>query len=64
MMPTLKNDSGYTLAMHWITHVHTDPPEWMRHDPNMRSGNGSTLQDLWQNIGKTELPAWMKCVLG
>ena len=46
--------------MLWTIYVETEPPEWMKHSPTLRSIHGNTLEMLWDNYVDTEIPKWMK----
>jgi hypothetical protein len=48
------------LAHTWVKYVNTDPPEWMRHDPNLVV-NDTAIAFVWvKNVG-TDPPVWMRC---
>ena len=48
-----------TPAMKWIINNHTDPPEWMYHDPKIKTYDKMTIAMLWIYNVKTEPPIWM-----
>lgn len=48
------------LLMLWILHVKTDPPKWMRHDPEIQGRYEGTYAMLRIKHVKTEPPEWMR----
>lgn len=41
--PEIRDNRGWTIAMHWVTVFKCDVPQWMRHDPYIRNTMGKTI---------------------
>ena len=67
--PELKDDMGWTIAMHWVSLFKCDVPLWMRHTPTLQNNKHKTIAMLYlinladelNDINADDvLPEWMK----
>jgi hypothetical protein len=45
--------------MAWIEYCKSDPPVWMRHEPELQNKDGMTCAMLWIKNCKSDPPEWM-----
>ncbi|MGI5841523.1 MAG: hypothetical protein ACOX6N_04885 [Patescibacteria group bacterium] len=68
--PEVRDNCGWTIAMHWVTIFNCDVPLWMRHDPSMQNVKGKTTGMFYLMCNRGELgelgeddgylPPWMR----
>lgn len=65
--PEIRDNRGWTIAMHWVMIFKCDVPLWMRHDPRLQNSRGKTigmiyLMNLLPDAKTSEvcLPTWMR----
>lgn len=58
--PEIRDNRGWTIAMHWVMIFKCDVPLWMRHDPCIRNSMGKTIGMFYlavlSDIQDTSLP--------
>jgi len=52
-------DQRHTLAMWWLLKVNSNVPEWMQHDSNLKTKDGSTCLIIWLKNHKFPIPNWV-----
>ena len=48
--PEIRDNRGWTIAMHWVTVFKCDVPLWMRHDPYIQNSMGKTIGMLYLTV--------------
>ena len=47
--------------MVWLKILHFEPPNWMRHDPNIRNYLNETAETVWYKQTTEPLPRYLRC---